>query len=90
MTGVQTCALPIFYLASQVLVFLGMAALPWGLTMVDGQLGIEHWSVFAEIAAGDASRDDIMPVGFAPMLLLIGVVCLLRTVHSWRSRVSLV
>ena len=78
------------YLASQVLVFLGMAALPWGLTMVDGQLGIEHWSVFAEIAAGDASRDDIMPVGFAPMLLLIGVVCLLRTVHSWRSRVSLV
>ncbi|HJG90549.1 MAG TPA: hypothetical protein K8V81_02365 [Brachybacterium massiliense] len=78
------------YLASQVLVFLGMAALPWGLTMVDGQLGIEHWSVFAEIAAGDASRDDIMPVGFVPMLLLIGVVCLLRTVHSWRSRVSLV
>ena len=78
------------YLASQVLVFLGMAALPWGLTMVDGQLGIEHWSVFAEIAAGDASRDDIMPVGFVPMLLLIGVVCLLRTVHSWRRRISLV
>lgn len=78
------------YLASQVLVFLGMAALPWGLTMVDGQLGIEHWSVFAEIAAGDASRDDIMPVGFVPMLLLIGVVCLLRTVHSWRRKISLV
>lgn len=78
------------YLASQVLVFLGMAALPWGLTVVDGQLGIEHWSVFAEIAAGDASRDDIMPVGFVPMLLLIGVVCLLRTVHSWRRRISLV
>lgn len=78
------------YLASQVLVFLGMAALPWGLTMVDGQLGIEHWFVFAEIAAGDASRDDIMPVGFVPMLLLIGVVCLLRTVHSWRRRISLV
>ena len=78
------------YLASQVLVFLGMAALPWGLTMVDGQLGIEHWSVFAEMAAGNASRDDIMPVGFVPMLLLIGAVCLLRTVHSWRRRVSLV
>lgn len=78
------------YLASQVLVFLGMAALPWGLTMVDGQLGIEHWSVFAEIAAGNASRDDIMPVGFVPMLLLIGAVCLLRTVHSWRRRISLV
>lgn len=78
------------YLASQVLVFLGMAALPWGLTMVDGQLGIEHWSVFAEMAAGNASRDDIMPVGFVPMLLLIGVVCLLRTVHSWRRRISLV
>lgn len=78
------------YLASQVLVFLWMVALPWGLTMVDGQLGIDHWSVFAEMAAGNASRDDIMPVGFVPMLLLIGAGCLLRTVHSWRRRISLV
>ena len=78
------------YLASQVLVFLGMAALPWGLTMVDGQLGIDHWSVFAEMAAGDASRDDIMPIGFVPALLVIAVVCLLRTVHSWRRKISLV
>lgn len=78
------------YLASQVLIFLGMVALPWGVTMVDGRLGIEQWSVFAEMAAGNASRDDIMPVGFVPMLLLIGAGCLLRTVHSWRRRISLV
>lgn len=77
------------YLASQVLIFLGIAALPWGLTTVDGKLGIESWSVFAEMAAGDAGRDDIMPIGFVPALLVIAVVCLLRTAHSWRRRISL-
>lgn len=78
------------YLALQILTFLGMAAFPWGIAMVDGQLGVERWSMFTEMAAGTASRDDIMPIGFLPVILLVTLVCLLRTVHSWRSRVSLV
>ena len=75
------------YLASQVLTFLGIAALPWGIGMTDGQLGVVQWSVFAEMAAGSASTNDIMPIGFVPVILL---VCLVRSVHSWRSKVSLV
>lgn len=78
------------YLASQVLTFLGIAALPWGIAVVDGQLGLERWSVFTEMAAGSASRDDIMPIGFLPVILLVTLLCLLRSIHSWRSRVSLV
>ena len=78
------------YLATQLLIFLGMAAFPWGIAMADGQLGVEHWSVFTEMAAGSASRDDIMPIGFVPMILLITLVCLLRTIHSWRRKISLV
>lgn len=78
------------YLASQILVFAGMAAFPWGIAMADGQLGVEHWSVFTEMAAGSDSRNDIMPIGFLPVILLVTLACLLRTVHSWRSRVSLV
>lgn len=77
------------YLATQVLVFLGMVALPWGIGMADGQLGVVRWAVFEEMAAGDAA-EDVMPVGFVPVLLLVTLVCLLRTVRSWRSRVSLV
>lgn len=77
------------YLATQVLVFLGMAALPWGIGMADGQLGIVRWSVFQEMASGTGSS-DIMPIGFVPVLLAVTLVCLLRTVHSWRSRISLV
>lgn len=78
------------YLASQVLTFLGIAVLPWGIGMVDGQLGVVQWSVFAEMAAGSASTNDIMPIGFVPVILLVTLACLLRTVHSWRSKVSLV
>lgn len=78
------------YLASQVLIFLGIAALPWGIAMVDGSLGVVHWSVFSEMAAGSTSTDDIMPIGFLPVILLMTLVCLVRSVHSWRSKVSLV
>lgn len=78
------------YLASQILIFLGIAALPWGIAMVDGSLGVVHWSVFGEIAAGTTSTDDIMPIGFLPVILLVTLACLVRSVHSWRSKVSLV
>lgn len=78
------------YLATQILTFLGIAALPWGIGMTDGQLGVVQWSVFAEMAAGSASTNDIMPIGFVPVILLVSLVCLVRTVHSWRNRVSLV
>jgi len=78
------------YLATQVLTFLGMAALPWGIGMADGQLGVVRWAVFEEMAAGSAANEDIMPIGFVPVILLVTLVCLVRTVLSWRSRVSLV
>ena len=78
------------YVALQVLVFLGMAVLPWGIGMADGQLGVVRWAVFEEMAAGAAAQDDVMPIGFVPMLLLVTVVCLLRSIHSWRRRISLV
>lgn len=78
------------YVVTQILIFLGMAALPWGIGMTGGQLGVVRWSVFTEMAAGSDSRDDIMPIGFIPVILLITLVCLVRTVHSWRRRISLV
>ena len=78
------------YLASQVLIFVGIAALPWGIGLADGQLGVVRWSVLSEMTVGADSRNDIMPIGFLPVILLVSLGCLLRTVHSWRSRVSLV
>lgn len=78
------------YLVTQVLTFAGIAALPWGIGMADGQLAVVHWSMFAEMAAGSASSNDIMPIGFIPVILLVSVVCLVRSVYSWRSKISLV
>ncbi|WP_394215423.1 hypothetical protein [Brachybacterium vulturis] len=78
------------YLVTQVVLFLGMAVLPWGLGVADGQLGVVRWRLFSELAAGDAASSDIMPLGFLPALFLVTLACLVRTVHSWRRKISLV
>lgn len=58
--------------------------------MADLQLGMVRWTVFAEMAARSDGPDDIMPIGFVPVMLLVTLVCLAQAVHPWTSRVSAV
>ncbi|MDN5899054.1 MAG: hypothetical protein L0H74_03200 [Brachybacterium sp.] len=78
------------YFVTQLVVFVGMAAIPWGIGVTDGQLGVVSWRLFSELAAGDSGASDIMPLGFVPAILLVTIACLARTLHSWRRKVSLV
>lgn len=77
------------YAAMQVLSFVGLAAVPLGIGLVDGSLGLVPWNVFAEMAAGENAADDIMPIGFLPVFLVVALVCLWRTARSWDRKIAL-
>ncbi|HJA37497.1 MAG TPA: hypothetical protein H9793_00715 [Candidatus Brevibacterium intestinigallinarum] len=79
----------ILYAAMQVLSFAGLAAVPLGIGMTDGSLGLVSWNVFAEMAAGENAADDVMPIGFIPVFLVVALVCLWRTARSWDRKVAL-
>lgn len=74
------------YVAMQVLMFVGVIAVPFGIGMTaSSALGIVPFDFFASMTGG-----DVMPLGFVPVLLVATALCAWRTVHSWRRKVTLV
>ncbi|GAA1994833.1 hypothetical protein GCM10009718_36010 [Isoptericola halotolerans] len=76
------------YFVTQVLTFVSFAAVPFAVGSDGERLAIVRFDLFAEMMAGTSA--EVMPIGFLPSLLLITVVCIGWTVHSWNRRVSLV
>lgn len=79
----------VLYGISQVLTFAAFFAIPVGIGMTGDGLGLVRFDFLAEVTVGAGTTDDVMPVAFFPPLLLIGVVCVWRTVRSWNRKVSL-
>lgn len=77
------------YLVSQVLALVGMLAIPFGLNLQEGDLGIVRFNLLSELTTGVTTSTEMMPLGFLPALLLLAGACLWRTVHSWNRRVAL-
>lgn len=84
--GGPVIVLALVYLATQVLSFVGLAAIRYGVGPVDGGIGIVPMDVFAPSGAADG----MMPLGFIPGILLLAVFCVWRTARSWNRHVSLV
>lgn len=73
------------YLVLQLLLVLGIVAIPLGIGDNDGALGIQAF----DVATIFQSSAEVVPVGFIPVLLLVSVGLLVRTISSWRSRIAL-
>lgn len=69
------------YMASQVILLLSMLAIPVGLDMASDRLALVPFNFLTDT--------DVMPLGMFPVLLLIAVLCLVRTVWSWNRKISL-
>ena len=78
------------YLVMQVVAFAGLFAIPWGIGIANGNLGVVPFNLFKEFTIGVSTTNDIMPLGFLPAIALITLVCLVRTLYSWNRKVSLV
>jgi len=58
--------------------------------LLGGSLAVVGFGTnFADAFAGEGN-DDVMPLGFLPVLVLVAAVCLWRTHYSWNRKVSLV
>lgn len=75
------------YVAVQVAYTVGSLALPFGVGLQEGQLGIVSSNFLTDLTAGSPS--EVMPLGFLPPMLLIVGICLWRTMRSWNRKVSL-
>lgn len=79
-----------FYFVTQILTALGIVLLPLGLGIDGGSLAVVGFETnFADAFAGEGN-DDVMPIGFLPVLALVAAACLWRTHYSWNRKVSLV
>lgn len=76
----------ILYTVTQVLSAAAIFALPFGLGMDGDKLGIIGFDPLVTLT-NDAA---IMPIGFLPVIFVITLYCLWRTVRSWNRHVSLV
>lgn len=73
------------YVVMQLVMMIGIVLIPVGLSLV-GEVRLvtlDLGVIFSE------NSNEVMPLGFVPALLLLGVAMLWRTVVSWRSRVAL-
>lgn len=77
------------YLLLQVLLFVGIIAVPLGLLLSPDGAGLQIVSVnFLDQVITGASP-DVMPLGFLPVLLITMGLLIWRTVVSWTKKVSL-
>ncbi|MDO5627030.1 MAG: hypothetical protein Q4G43_01805 [Mobilicoccus sp.] len=75
------------YLLTQVLTFVAVLAVPLGITMSDGRLGLVGVDYLASMTSGaDAAA---MPFGVIPLLVVLTAVLVWRTAHSWNRKVTL-
>lgn len=77
------------YLVTQVTVLTGMIAIPFGVGMDGGQLGVVPFGLLSEMGVSAGTGSDVMPLGMFPPILIVTLFCLWRTVRSWNKRVAL-
>lgn len=77
------------YLATQLLTLVGMLILPYGIGATDGELGLVSFSLITEMQQANPTN-DVMPIGFIPVLLLMALALIARTAYSWNRKVALV
>ena len=75
------------YLAVQVVTFLGLLVIPFGIGMDGNQLGVIQFHLLDEMTVGTSSS-DVMPLGVV-VVLVIAAVCLWRSVRSWNHKIAL-
>ena len=75
------------YLAVQVVTFLGLLVIPFGIGMDGNQLGVIPFHLLDEMTVGTSSS-DVMPLGVV-VVLVIAAVCLWRSVRSWNHKIAL-
>lgn len=75
------------YLVVQVVTFLGLLAIPFGIGMDGDRLGVVPFHLLDEMTAGTSSS-DVMPFGVV-VILVVAAVCLWRTARSWNHRIAL-
>ncbi len=77
------------YMVLQVVLFVGIIAIPFGLTAspIDGSLAIVSMDVFGSMFGNQ--DDGSMPLGFLPVMFLATGALIWRTVVSWNKKVSL-
>ncbi len=79
----------VLYMVMQLLLFLGMIAVPLGLTgTADGSSLVITSMNFLELMASDQDPQG-MPLGFIPMTFAVTALLIWRTVVSWNKKVSL-
>lgn len=76
------------YLVLQVACFVGLVAIPLGLGVADGRLGLVPMNILELMRSGE--NGTAMPVGFIPVFAIAAVVLLWRTSTSWKRKISLV
>ena len=77
------------YLVMQVLLFLGIVAIPLGLTATpDGSSLVIEPMNFLTLMLNNQEAIG-MPLGFLPVMFLVSAVLIWRTVVSWNKKVSL-
>lgn len=79
------------YMVMQIAAFVGLFALPWGVGVTDGSLGIVSFNFIDQLEPTiGVSTTEVMPIGFLPAIILVTLICLWRTNRSWNHKVSLV
>ncbi|HLS15266.1 MAG TPA: hypothetical protein VK095_12220 [Beutenbergiaceae bacterium] len=77
------------YLVTQVAALTGMIAIPFGLGMDGGQLGVVSFGLLTELGVTSGTGGDVMPLGMLPAILIVTLLCLWRTVRSWNRKTAL-
>ena len=78
----------LIYFAIQLAFVVAIVTVPWGVGLVDGRLGLVQQDFLSLLAANEET--DVMPIGFLPVLVLMVVPLVWRTIVSWERKVSLV
>lgn len=79
----------ILYICTQVLTFLSMVLIPFGLGVEGDRLALVSFDVLGEMTLGASGGGDVMPVGFVASLVVLTVLCVWRTARSWNRKVAL-
>lgn len=78
----------LLYIAMQLLSFVGLLLVPFGVEIGESSMAFVQFNVLGEMAAGSGSS-DVMPLGYLVPLALVALYCLWRTAHSWNHKVAL-
>lgn len=77
------------WIASQILVFGLLAALPWSFELVGGHIGFKYAPITETLDTARAKARGIFPVAIFAMPVVVGILAAWRTHRSWNHRVAL-